>query len=95
MLPYYRLNKTQEDKKFFYENTGYFNFWDKILILRDKKCVNDNIVGVVLINRTDYKFKSKLSSNPHKDVYESHIAESLSLRKPEDMFTDFPELLQF
>lgn len=36
-MNYYKLKKDTKDKEFFYDHSGYFNFWDKVLILRDKR----------------------------------------------------------
>ena len=33
ILPYYKIEKTEEGRRFFYANRGYFNFWDEYLIL--------------------------------------------------------------
>ena len=33
ILPYYKIEKTEEGKQFFFANVGYFNFWDEYLIM--------------------------------------------------------------
>ena len=33
ILPYYKIEKTEEGKEFFYTHRGYFNFWDEYLIM--------------------------------------------------------------
>ena len=50
MLPYYKIQKTEEDKRFYFSHEGYFNFWDKFLIC------NLNKVNWVMINRVGRKF---------------------------------------
>lgn len=37
MYPYYKLRRTEEDKEFFFNNIGFFNFWDEYLILHTPK----------------------------------------------------------
>ena len=32
ILPYYKIDKTEEEKQFFFTHVGYFNFWDEYLI---------------------------------------------------------------
>ena len=44
MLPYYKIEKTDEGKNFFYSNLGYFNFWDEYLIA-NTDTNNDEIVA--------------------------------------------------
>lgn len=90
-MNYYRLEKKEEDRKFFYANSGYFNFWDELLILRDKNCSSDNNVGCVLVNRTNKVFDGEYTSNSW-NVYIDHITNSIIRHVPKEMFDDFPEL---
>lgn len=44
-MNYYKLKKDTKDKQFFYEHSGYFNFWNEVLILRDKRYVTKDGAG--------------------------------------------------
>jgi len=90
-LPYYKIEKTQDGKEFFFSNVGYFNFWDTYLILR-----KDDIVGVyvVLVNRNNREFHGQMSDEQKINVRDS-IADSVYLKKPKEMFEDFPEMKNF
>lgn len=46
-MNYYKLKKMQKDKQFFYDHSGYFNFWDEVLILRDKSYATKDSAGLV------------------------------------------------
>lgn len=92
ILPYYKIEQTEEGKQFFYDNIGYFNFWDKYLIMNIgyKDCYT------VLVNRPNRKFKHECEpTEDYKIVRNLHIKCSVRQRKPEEMFDDFPELKKF
>ena len=94
MLPYYRLEKTEEDRQFFYLHEGYFNFWDEYLVMNIKE--GRNKVFSVLVNRPNKEFgKVKEITEDYKIVRNLHIVDSVRSRKPKDMFIDFPELRKF
>lgn len=92
ILPYYKIEKTEEGKEFFYTHRGYFNFWDEYLIMNIDE--GNNKVFLVLVNRTGRKFSGKLTDN-YKAAVISHITDSIQERKPEEMFIDFPELQNY
>lgn len=94
MLPYFRLEKTEEDRQFFYSHEGYFNFWDEYLIMNIKEGCNK--VFTVLINRPNREFgKLEDLTEDYKVVRNLHIVNSVRSQKPKDMFIDFPELRKF
>ena len=93
ILPYYKIEPTEEGKQFFYANRGYFNFWDEYLIMNIDE--GHNKVFLVLVNRPDRKFSKVELTNEHKDAAMSHITDSVQERKPEEMFIDFPELQKY
>ncbi len=94
ILPYYKLKKTEEDKKFFFNHEGYFNFWDEYLIMNTKE--GHNKIFVVLVNRPNKKFSNiKRITEDYKIVSYTHIINSVVSQKPKDMFIDFPELRKF
>lgn len=92
ILPYYKIEKTEEGKQFFFANVGYFNFWDEYLIMN---------VGLeyktyeVLVNRPKRKFSKTHTTKDYKSKRDVYIKESVCQRKPEEMFIDFPELKKF
>ena len=92
-MPYYKIEKTREGADFFYTNLGYFNFWDTYLIANTEE--SNGKVFHVLVNRSGEKFsgKTKANKNQRKCIV-NHIANSVCLMKPEEMFKDFPELLE-
>ena len=90
MLPYYVIEKTEEDKQFFYSHEGYFNFWNEHLIMNIKE--GHNKIFTVLVNRPNKKFHKAKMSEDYKVAADSYIAKSICERKPEEMFKDFPEL---
>lgn len=89
ILPYYKIEKTEEGRQFFYANRGYFNFWDEYLILNIDE--GHNKVFTVVVNRTDKKFSGKATKKYRKAAMK-YIGASFQERKPEEMFDDFPEL---
>ncbi len=89
-MNYYKLKKDIKCKEFFHDHSGYFNFWDDILILRDKRFGS----GLVLVNRTDQEPHCCLSEE-EKIIYPLYINKSIREHKPEEMFKDFPELEDF
>ena len=92
ILPYYRIEKTEEGKQFFYSHRGYFNFWDEYLIMNIDE--GNNKLFSVLVNRTGRKF-SGIKNNDYIIAEVSYIKESVQERKPEEMFEDFPELQHY
>ena len=88
ILPYYKIEKTEAGKQFFYNNIGYFNFWDEYLIINIgyKKCFT------VLVNRPGRKFNIVNPTEDYKEIRDLHIKQSVRQRKPKEMFIDFPEL---
>lgn len=91
MLLYYVLKNRDEDRRFFHEQEeGYFNFWNKYLILKVK---NLNGVSMIIVNRTQKRF----SCNENIDlILKIHMykvfTESIKTGEPKEMFDDFPEL---
>lgn len=90
ILPYYKIEKTEEGRQFFYAHRGYFNFWDEYLIMNIDEGNNETFS--VLVNRTSRKFSEAKLTDEYKVAATAHIKESVQLRKPEEMFIDFPEL---
>ena len=89
ILPYYKIDKTEEGKQFFFDNIGYFNFWDEYLIMHSHY---EGSTYWVLVNRTGRKFKGmQVTENQKLNAYAT-ISKSVYLRKPKEMFNDFPEL---
>lgn len=88
ILPYYKIEKTKDGKQFFYSHEGYFNFWDEYLIMN----IMDKKFYAVLINRPCTKFPKYETSEEYNSNVNSQLADSVYLRKPEEMFEDFPEL---
>lgn len=93
ILPYYKIEKTEEGRQFFYAHRGYFNFWDEYLIMNIDEGYNK--VFSCLVNRTGREFSGVKSADDYKVAAISHIEESVQLRKPEEMFVDFPELEKY
>lgn len=93
MLPYYKIERTNEGRDFFYSNLGYFNFWDEYLIANTKTS-NKKLFWVV-VNRTGRKFSSANPSDGQRLDIRNELANSVYLRKPEEMFEDFPELKDY
>jgi hypothetical protein len=93
VLSYYKIEPTKEGKEFFYSNLGYFNFWDEYLIANTKE--SNGKIFWVIVNRTGRNFSE---ANPSKEQYldvRDELANSIYLKKPEEMFKDFPELKDF
>ena len=93
ILPYYKIEKTEEGKEFFYAHRGYFNFWDEYLIMNINE--GNNKVFSVLVNRGGFKFSGAELTDEYKVAATSYITESVQERKPEEMFEDFPELKNY
>ena len=93
ILPYYKIEKTEEGKQFFYANRGYFNFWNEYLIMNIDE--GNNEVFLVLVNRPRRIFNGAILTNNYKIAATSYITESVQERKPEEMFEDFPELQNY
>lgn len=89
ILPYYKIEKTEDCKRFFFTHIGYFNFWDEYLIMN---------VGLeyktytVLVNRPNHKFSDPEQTEDYKIKRDVYFMNSVRERKPEEMFIDFPEL---
>lgn len=92
-LPYYKIEKSEEGKRFFYSHLGYFNFWDEYLIVNTEK--GKGKMFSVLVNRTGRKFSNTLVRKRYKECVRSTLADSVCFRKPEEMFKDFPELQDY
>ena len=93
ILPYYKIERTEEGRQFFYAHRGYFNFWDEYLIMNIGK--ERNKTYPVLVNRTGRKFsKTEITAYRAANVM-LNIKDSVCARKPEEMFNDFPELKKF
>ena len=93
-LPYYKIEKTEEGRQFFYAHEGYFNFWNEYLIMNIKE--GNNKVFTVLVNRPNRKFKNvKIITKCYKIAQNMYITKSVRSKKPEEMFIDFPELKKF
>lgn len=93
ILPYYRIEKTEDGKQFFFANRGYFNFWDEYLIMNIGE--ERNKTYPVLVNRTDRKFNKAKVAAYHAANVMLNIKNSVCARRPEEMFDDFPELKKF
>lgn len=93
ILPYYKIEKTEEGRQFFYAHRGYFNFWDEYLILNIDE--GNNKVFSVLVNRTGRKFSRAKLTDDYVANAMQNIKQSVCLRKPEEMFNDFPELKKY
>ena len=89
MLPYYKIQKTEEDKRFFFWHEGYFNFWDEYLICNIN--TNEKLFWVI-VNRTGYKFSNPKPSNIQRVAFNLMFEQSIREKVPEEMFVDFPEL---
>lgn len=93
LLPYYKIEQTEEGKEFFYSHRGYFNFWNEYLIMNIDE--GNNKVFSVLVNRPGRKFSGAVLTDEYKDAAMLHIKESVQERKPEEMFEDFSELQDY
>lgn len=93
MLPYYKIEKTDEGKNFFYSNLGYFNFWDEYLIANTG--TSNGEIFWVIVNRTGRKFNGVTTNKEQELDIRNELANSVYLRKPEEMFKDFPELKNY
>lgn len=92
ILPYYKIEKTEEDKQFFFTHVGYFNFWDEYLIMNVGL---EYKVFSVLVNRPKTKFNPCEQTEDYKVLRNLYIKKSVLQRRPEEMFEDFPELKKF
>lgn len=92
-LPYYRIEKTLEGKQFFLSHTGYFNFFDQYLIANTEE--SNGQIFFLLVNRTGKKFSNPVINQKQKDCILNSISDSVCLKKPEEMFIDFPELEKY
>ena len=93
ILPYYKIEQTEEGKEFFYAHRGYFNFWDEYLIMNIDE--GNNKVFSCLVNRTGRKFRKVELTDEYKTVEILHVKKSVQERKPEEMFADFPEMRNY
>lgn len=92
ILPYYKIEQTEEGKQFFYTHIGYFNFWDEYLIMNVGLEYN---TYTLLVNRPKTKFSNPKQTISYKVKRNGYLKESVRKRKPEEMFEDFPELEKF
>lgn len=86
VLPYYKIQKTREDKEFYFAHEGYFNFWDEYLICHLNK------INWVIVNKTKRKFERAFASNVQRATFNLMFEQSVRKRIPKEMFIDFPEL---
>lgn len=89
VLPYYKIERTDEGRDFFFSHIGYFNFWDEYLIANTK--TSNRKIFWVIVNRTGRKFNGVATEEQKLDI-RNELANSVYLRKPKEMFEDFPEL---
>ena len=89
MYPYYKLRRTEEDKEFFFNNIGFFNFWDEYLILHTPKMKN---YYKWIVNRTGKKFSMPKLNDEVETEAARVMNNSFKERKPEEMYEDFFEL---
>lgn len=90
ILPYYKIQKTEEDKQFFFSYIGFFNFWNEYLVANVD--LNEDIYWII-VNRTDKKFSKHYDvSENHKILFNIIFENSIRSRIPKEMFDDFPEL---
>ena len=92
ILPYYKIENTEEVKQFFFSHIGYFNFWDEYLIMNVGLEYN---TYTLLVNRPKTKFSNPKQTISYKVKRERDLKESVRQRKPEEMFADFPDLKKF
>lgn len=92
ILPYYKIDKTEEGKQFFFSNIGYFNFWDEYLIMNVGL---DYKIYTVLVNRPKRKFSNQKVTEDYSAKTMAYLKSSIRERRPEEMFVDFPELKKF
>ena len=85
ILPYYKIERTEEGSRFFFANIGYFNFWDEYLIMN----IGYNNCYIVLVNRSNRKFVQKCKSMEIYEIIRNLYIECSTLQR---MFVDFPEL---
>ena len=86
LLPYYKIQKIEEDERFYFSHEGYFNFWDEFLIC------NLNKVNWVIVNRVGRKFGKVIVTKEQRLSFNTVFEKSVREKIPEEMFTDFPEL---
>lgn len=91
ILPYYKIEKTNEGKEFFFSHIGYFNFWDEYLILHTTE--SEGKIFKVLVNRGNHKFKGGEMTEEQDKSFKRAVVASVYFQKPEEMFKDFPELM--
>lgn len=92
ILPYYKIEQTEEGIQFFCKHVGYFNFWDEYLIMNVGL---EYDIYTVLVNRPNTKFSNPEQTEDYKVKKDLYLRASVRQRKPEEMFTDFPELKKF
>ena len=90
ILPYYKIEKTEEGKEFFYSHYGYFNFWDEYLIANIPE--GDGKVFYLLVNRTGFKNSCAETTKKFRSAMRNNIEDSICSLEPEEMFDDFPEM---
>ena len=82
ILPYYKIEKTEEGKQFFFSHIGYFNFWSEYLIMRVGLEYKSN---TVLVNKPNTKFSSIEQTEDYKIKRNLYLKESVCQREPEEM----------
>lgn len=86
-LPYYTLAQTEEDKQFYFDNEGIFNFWNTYLVVH---IGNQHIVHV---NRSGKKIPEHQTHVLKKD--EKKIINQIDIwNQYKQIFKDFPECLK-
>ena len=93
ILPYYKIEKTEEGKEFFFSHYGYFNFFDEYLILNFPE--GNNKVFLMIVNRTGFKLSGTTFTEKQRFAARKNLTASIKAKKPEEMFEDFPELKKF
>jgi len=92
ILPYYKIEKTEEGQQFFFTHVGYFNFWDEYLIMNVGL---EYKIYAVLVNRPNSKLSNPEPTVDFEVKRNLHIANSIVKKQPREMFIDFPEFKKF
>ena len=93
MLQYYKIEKTEKGRIFFYENIGYYNFWDEYLIAHTN--TSNKKIFWVLVNRTGREFGNAIATEEQKSDIRNEFADSVYSKEPKEMFNDFQELEEY
>ena len=93
MLSYYKIEKTKEGEQFFFNNVGYFNFWDEYLVMNTGTFSMAEHIYWIIVNRTGYKPSKKAKPSVVHCLFANCLLEkSVMEQRPEQMFIDFPEI---